>query len=66
MQEKKLIVEIMRMLRWMCGVVRADKIHIERIRGRVKVVGSILEGARKVTAVVRSRVEERGGLRGSE
>ena len=36
-QEKKLGVAEMRMLRWMCGVTKLDKIRNERIRGTKKV-----------------------------
>ena len=36
-QEKKLEVAEMRMLRWMCGVTKVDKIINERIRGTTKV-----------------------------
>ena len=36
-QERKLEVAEIRMLRWMCGVTRLDKIRNERIRGTTKV-----------------------------
>ena len=36
-QENKLEVAEMRMLRWMCGVTKLDKIGNERIRGTTKV-----------------------------
>lgn len=44
MQERRLDVAEMRMLRFMCGVTRMDKIRNERIRGTVKVT----EVSRKV------------------
>ena len=36
-QERKLEVAEMRMLQWMCGVTRLDKIRNESIRGTTKV-----------------------------
>ena len=36
-QEKKLEVAEMRMIRWMCGVTKLDKIRNERKRGTTKV-----------------------------
>ena len=36
-QEKKLEIAEMTMLRWMCGVTKQDKIRNERIRGTTKV-----------------------------
>ena len=36
-QEKKLDVAEMRMLRWMSGVTKLDRIRSERIRGTTKV-----------------------------
>ena len=45
-QEKKLDVAEIRMLRWMCGVTKQDKIINERIRGTTK-VGGITEKVQK-------------------
>ena len=36
-QEQRLEVNEMRMLRWMCGVTKKDKIRNEHVRGSVKV-----------------------------
>ena len=36
-QENRLDVNEMRMLRWMCGVTKKDKIRFEHVRGSVKV-----------------------------
>ena len=36
-QEKKLDVAEIRMLRWMCGVTKLDKVRNETIRGTTKV-----------------------------
>ena len=45
-QEHKLEVAEMRMLRWMCGVTKLDKIRNERIRGTTK-VGEITKRVRE-------------------
>ena len=46
-QEKKLEVAEMRMLRWMCGGTKMDKIRNERIRGTTKVGGKSQRKSRK-------------------
>ena len=44
-QESRIEVNEMRMLRWMCGVIRKDKIRNEHIRGTTKVA----QASRKIT-----------------
>ena len=44
-QEARLEVNEMRMLRWMCGVTRRDKIRHEHIRGTTRVV----QASKKIT-----------------
>ena len=44
-QESRIEVNEMRMLRWMCGMTRKDKIRNEHIRGTTKVV----QASRKIT-----------------
>ena len=44
-QEARLEVNEMRMLRWMCGVTRRDKIRTEHIRGTTRVV----QASKKIT-----------------
>ena len=54
----------MRMLRWMCGVTKLDKIRNERIRGTTK-VGEITKKVHEVE-VVWACDEKRGTLRRKE
>ena len=42
---KRIKVTAMRMLRWMCGVTRKDKIRIEHIRGTTRVA----QASKKIT-----------------
>ena len=66
-QGNKLEVAEMRMLRWMCGVTKQDKIRKKRIRGTTK-VGEIAKKVqeRKEVEVVWVYDEKRGALRGKE
>ena len=61
-QENKLEVAEMRMLRWMCGVTKLDKIRYERIRGTTK-VGEI---TKKVQERRLECDEKKGTLRGKQ
>ena len=65
-QETKLEVEDMRMLRWMCGVTKLDKIRNERIRGTTKVGGNHKESTGKKFEVIWARDEKSGTLRRKE
>ena len=60
-QENKSDVAEMRMLRWMCGVTKLDKIRNERIRGTTKV-----GGITKEVELVWACDDKRGTLRRKE
>ena len=65
-QENKLEVADMRMLRWMCGVTKLDKIRNERIRGTTK-VGEITKKVQENEVEVAWACDEkRGTLRRKE
>ena len=64
-QENKLEAAKMRMLRWMCAIMKLDKIRNERIRGTTK-VGKHEEISWKEVNVVWACDEERGTLRRQE
>ena len=68
-QERKIEVAEMRMLRWMCGVTRSDRIRNEHIRGTVKVVEASAKAQDKRLqwyGHVRRRESEYVGLRTME
>ena len=60
--EKKIEVAEMRMLRWMCDVMKLDKVRNERIKGTTKVGGK----SGKEFEVVWACDEKRGTLRRKE
>ena len=53
-QEKRIEVTEMRMLRWMCGVTRKDKIRNEHIRGTTSVAQASLKDHRENIELVRA------------
>ena len=65
-QEKKLEVADMRMLRWMCGVTKLDKIRNERIRVDNESGGNHKESPGKEVEMVWACEEKRGALRRKE
>ena len=52
-QEARLEVNEVRMLRWMCGVTRRDHIQNEHIRGTIQSGPSVHENNRTTTEMVR-------------
>ena len=64
--EKKMKVAEIKMLRWMCGVTRLDKIRNKKIRGSTKVGRDFKEGPRTQDAMVRACDEKRRGVRRKE
>ncbi|XP_047004640.1 uncharacterized protein LOC124622894 [Schistocerca americana] len=59
-QERKMEVAEMRILRWVCGVTRKDRIKNEFVRGAVKVGLMGGKDTREQTKVVRTLTEIRG------
>ena len=57
-QESRIEVNEMRMLRWMCGVTRKDKIRNEHIRGTTKVVQASRNYNGEKTEMVWARHED--------
>ena len=60
-QEARLEVNEMRMLRWMCGLTRSDKIRNEHIRGTATVVQACTKITQKTNEVVRPCEENERG-----
>ena len=62
--EKKIEVAEKRMLRWMCGVTKLDKIRNERLKGTLKVgeIAKIVPTGKEVLGCLGMASEEEGGL----
>ena len=57
-QQKKLVVAEMRMLRWMIGVTKLDRIRNDRIRGTTK-VGEMDKNVQESRFVIWACIEKR-------